>query len=928
MHPRNFGILQDSRDIMYFANAYGVTEYDGVSWRSINMPNGTSGLSLAMDQRKTIFVGSYNELGYLTTDTSGTTVYKSLVHLIPPKEEQVANVYNVSAYLDGVVFQTAQALYLYRHGKFKVIPHATKLAEFTYLQKIGEDVYVNEVTKGLEILRNQSLELVPGGELLKNMYVKELLPLMGDSLLVLEKNGLFVFDHQKVTPLNARTNEILKKQKLTHALYLQNGNIAVTTYSAGLYIISKNGEIIKHINQDSGLRSNSIHDAYTDKTGGLWLAQDNGITYLEINSPFSYITDVNGIQGMGYAATIFNHKLYLGTSQGLYFSEMGKDQFRKVNNISGQIWQLAVIDNTLICCQQEHAYQVDANHAREIVSNMDWTGNWKMISLLNKPGFALKGTYEGFQLYQKTGGQWHFVRKLAGFDESSRVFVQDKDGVIWMCHGNQGMYRITLADDLSKIETAVNYSVKKGFAPDYFHEVALINDQIIFSSTSGPYVLEPIHGNMIKHVGMESVLGKGLYLNKLIQYPDKNIWCFTGNDVYVYRYNKATGKQVRDNGHALKKVSGELVGSFEIVYPLTTNRSIIGSQDGFIIYDLNASAGKVKDKFKVEIRKIELNYNKDTILFGGTQLKTKQINEWPYTFNKLRFSYAAFFYENTKDTKYQYELTAANETATEWSTWTGNTQVDLANLYEGHYVFHVRAKNIYGEISNEANYAFTILPPWYRSVWAYLFYILLFCFAGFNVYKFVKQRFELQKQKLEDEKQKELLLLEQKHITERLQNEKELIALRNNKLEAEVVLKNNELASLATTVTLKTEFLSHLKDKLETINKDSSQANGLVFKEVIKTIDQDLDFDDNWSRFQLHFDELHHNFLHRLREAYPKLNPSWLLLCAYIRMNKSNKEIASHMNISVAGVEKRKYRLREKLELDNDEKLADFIGRF
>ena len=152
--------------------------------------------------------------------------------------------------------------------------------------------------------------------------------------------------------------------------------------------------------------------------------------------------------------------------------------------------------------------------------------------------------------------------------------------------------------------------------------------------------------------------------------------------------------------------------------------------------------------------------------------------------------------------------------------------------------------------------------------------------------------------------------------------------MRNAKLEADMVLKNHELASLATTVTQKTEFLSQLKDKLEIIHKDSDNTDQTVFKEVIKTIDQDLDFDDNWSKFQIHFDELHHNFLHRLREKYPKLNPSWLLLCAYIRMNKSNKEIAALMNISVAGVEKRKYRLREKLGMAEEEKLSDFISTF
>ena len=55
------------------------------------------------------------------------------------------------------------------------------------------------------------------------------------------------------------------------------------------------------------------------------------------------------------------------------------------------------------------------------------------------------------------------------------------------------------------------------------------------------------------------------------------------------------------------------------------------------------------------------------------------------------------------------------------------------------------------------------------------------------------------------------------------------------------------------------------------------------------------------------------------------LKPGDLLLCAYIKVGKSNKEIASILNITVSGVEKKRTRLKEKLALDHETSLSGFI---
>ncbi len=932
MHPRNFNIAENKNGLLYFGNAYGVIEYDGNTWRNIPLTNGNSGLSLCLGANGNMYVGSDNELGFLTTNNIGSTVYQSLSSLLPKSESTIGGVEQVLAQDNQIIYTTFGGLYLYDQHSIRVIKPSQTGSCFQFSKKINGEIYIQESAKGLLELRNGTLQLTHGGACFKNGTVKDLLPLNENKLLVLKEDGLFVFDHTTLVPLNEATNQQLKKSHLSHALLLQNKNYLITTIDNGFFIVNSSGVILKHVSVNNGLQSNTINDAYLDSRGGLWLALDNGITYVEINTPFSFIGSTSGIMGMGYAAAVFNGKLYVGTSQGLFYTpwenEHAEHVFKPVANISGQIWNLAIIDNTLLCCQNENTFQIHNTSARKITGQNDYEGHWKIAALQNKSGYAIKGTYEGFQLYRFEKGQWIFSHKIKGFAESCRTFTQDEKGNLWMCHGNKGLYKIIISDDLQSITTAVNYSTLKGYAPDFFNEVTLIDNRVVFSADDGPYLFDPTKDAFVKHVTLEQKIGKGKYLNKLIQDDKGNIWVFSGNDIFLYE-NKSTENNVAAQ-NILKKITGELVGSYEFVMPIDERIAIIGSQEGFIFFNVKEK-NRVKRSYTTLLRKIESSYNNDTLLFGGNVFDSSVSNTaytWDYTLNSLRFSYAALCYENSEKLKYQYALHTKNDADIHWSNWSSNTQVEFSTLWEGDYTFSVRAKNSYDEISEEEHFSFSLLPPWYRSPLAYFCYLLIVLLASALFYKYIKTRFQKQKEKLVEEKKKELRLQEQNHATEKLKNEKELIQLRNEKLEADMVSKNNELASLATTITQKTEFLSHLKDKLEIIHKDTEHSENDVFKAIIKTIDQDLDFDDNWANFQVHFDQLHHNFLHRLRNQLPKLNPSWLLLCAYIRMNKSNKEIASHMNISVAGVEKRKYRLREKIGLDAEEKLSDYIVNF
>ncbi|MGB5264155.1 MAG: LuxR C-terminal-related transcriptional regulator, partial [Lutimonas sp.] len=98
-----------------------------------------------------------------------------------------------------------------------------------------------------------------------------------------------------------------------------------------------------------------------------------------------------------------------------------------------------------------------------------------------------------------------------------------------------------------------------------------------------------------------------------------------------------------------------------------------------------------------------------------------------------------------------------------------------------------------------------------------------------------------------------------------------------------------------------------------------------LIKPVIKIIDKSLNHDDDWEFFQEAFNNADKDFLQRVKNEYPNLTPNDLRLCAYLRLNLSSKEIAPLLNISYKSVEIKRYRLRKKMELSNEDNLVERI---
>jgi DNA-binding CsgD family transcriptional regulator len=172
---------------------------------------------------------------------------------------------------------------------------------------------------------------------------------------------------------------------------------------------------------------------------------------------------------------------------------------------------------------------------------------------------------------------------------------------------------------------------------------------------------------------------------------------------------------------------------------------------------------------------------------------------------------------------------------------------------------------------------------------------------AYFINKKYRDYYQRQREKLIDENN---LLLEIKE----LENEQQLMKIRNEQLTRDVDSKNKELAVSTMNLIKKNELLALIKEDLK---KTSEEGNRNV-KSVITTINKNINEEDTWNVFKEAFDSADKDFLKKVKAAHPSLTPNDLRLCAYLRLNLSSKEIAPLLNISVRSIEIKRYRLRKK----------------
>ncbi|AZI23926.1 transcriptional regulator [Pedobacter sp. G11] len=913
---QNWSIAKDNKGVMYFGNAEGLLTFDGKYWQKYQMPNRQIVRSVATDQNGKIYTGGFGEFGYWAY-LNNKLSYKSLTSLLPKGVKVSDEIWKIYVDWDRVIFQSFSRIFIYKNEKIEIIKAPSS---FLFLHKVNNRYLIEVLDKGLFELSGSKLTYIPNSDKLGKQGILSILPYKQNGLIIgTSKNGLFTYDGKNFTPLLTPANNYLKTFQLNNGVKLLDKYYAYGTILNGLIIIDENGTVVQRINKSSGLQNNTVLSIYADNEQNLWTGLDNGIDRIELNSPLYFYFDKTGQFGTVYSSIIFKDKIYLGTNQGLFYSDWSKNSelvpfnFRLIPNSQGQVWELAILNNELICGHNNGTFKVVGDQITWISTI---SGGWTIKKSSSNPNYFIQGTYIGLSLYKNTSAGLKFSNKILGFGEPSRFIEQDHKGDIWVAHAYKGLYKLTLNSDYTKVTSTKYFDERNGLPGNYNINIFNLENRIVFSSDRGFYTYDELSNRFTPYDVLNKSLGSFATSNKIISAGNRKYWFIDHGKTSLVSFSEPGKIEIDSNQFSL--LDGRMVQYYENISQISNAIYLISVDDGFVIYNSTLNQSIQKRKLPaVLIRRIEDITDKYfTISETGNSSSETEI---PNSRNNIRISFALPYYRQAK-IKFQYYLEGYSK---DWSDWSIATQKDFTNLSSGTYTFKVRAKLDDTSVGDTTSFEFTILRPWYFNNLAILIYLVLVII----IVIFGKRAYET-KLKRDSQKISDKLKAEQDEILrqEAEINEKQIIKLQTEKLQAELASKNRELANSAMTLVYKNELLQKLSGEITKLKDESGKKlSEDQTRKIQKVINDGMNDERDWNLFENSFNEAHESFFKKLKAQHPDLVPNDLKLCAYLRMNMSSKEMSSLLNISLRGVEIRRYRLRKKLEVPHDKNLTEFL---
>lgn len=924
---QTWDIDQDSKGRMYFANNEGLLTYDGTFWKLHPLPNKTIMRSIAIDEKGIIYAGGQGEMGYFVPNERGFLKYISLTPLLPAKERSFADIWDIEIIGESVFFRASDRMIM--ELKNKAISLHPPISGWQFMKKMGNVLYAQDQQNGLYLYQNNAWRPAANNQLLAGSIISGMIQTGKESSLILTYNrksltlsrdSLFINNSFQLPPSDFNFFKVTSMNK---------GEFVAATTAEGCLIMKNDGKFVQKISRKEGLQNNNVISVFLDKDKNLWAGLNNGISFIAYNSAIKYITPNKENEAAGFSTKIFNNKLFIGSSDGCYAAELypqNKDlsflrsNFSLVGNSSGQVWRLEEVNQHLLMGHNNGCFDILDNQAKLISKDAGWT--FLPTSPVPPTKNILTGTYSGLKMLSFTDGQFNDKGNLEGLYESLRFIISDSEGNIWASHPYRGIYKISISADRKKYSTRL-FTEKDGLPFNLDNHVFKIKNRVIFGTNAGAYEFDSPNNRFVPSGFLQPIIGN-TEVRYMYEDGQGNIWFCSGKKTGMIDF---AGGSTNPKPIFFPEITGQILSGFENIYAFDNSNIFIGSEKGVI--HLNYEKYKTsKLTLKMMLGNVRAIGKTDSTIFGGyfnlglsadAKDDRKSTISLPSNFNAYHFEYSSTGFGIQKNIEYSYRLEGYEKN---WSNWSNKTEKDYTNLPAGNYVFHVKAHDNLGNESDEINYRFSIQAPWYKSIWAYLFYLII---LGLGIRKYsVWQKKKLLRQKSIYEKKQRQMSIE--HQLEIEQNEKEIIRLKNEKLEAEIMLKTKELADTSMQLVERSDALSKVKEELQKLYKNTNENH-----DIKKTIHLLNDIEKNsasWEKFAVHFDEINNNFLKNLKSHFPKLTNTDLKVCAYLQLNLASKEIAQLMNITVRGVEISRYRLRKKLGLNTDQSISEFLDQY
>ncbi|MBS9525726.1 response regulator [Litoribacter alkaliphilus] len=797
-HQTVYSILQDNQGFMWFGTKDGLNRFDGSRFKvfkhdpkTTNSLGNSTILSLFEDNAQRLWVGTAEGLyiydpekesftPFDIKDENGHTVTGPILAI---EEDHYGNIWMGSSTQGLFRFHqpSGKLTYLYHHPDNPGSLASGSISSLTIDQQ--GTVWVGILGSGVQkyIPANETFEVYwDQNQALKQDLIFDLYD-YGKELLIGTKNGGL----KRLNKATRKMEDVLVRDHDQNPLLIRDilrdsrNQLWICT-ELGIFKYDPLQGDYQHIQQDANdsysISDNATYSIYEDKEGGIWIGTYfGGINYLPDNTKqfekYYPISNKNSISGRRVREMVEDEEgnIWIGTEDaGLnkfnpktkkvtHFSYGNGNRQLSYHNIHGlmnhnnKLWisshsmdlRLDLLDlNTL------EVQKVNQSKIQNPLYDSDIFSIYK-----DSKSQIWIGTISGVYRVDEATLTFDFVEEI-GIPFTLDI-LEDSMGQLWFATTNHGL--IKLDPTTKSIQT---YWHEKNNANSLPHNSVLSlkldhQGQLWVGTEGGGLAKFRSKSDDFETYGLEEGLPSQV-IYKILEDDLQQLWLSTSNGLVQF---EPTSKSFK----VFHKSTGLLSDQFNYKSGLKAKDGTLyfGSLNGFIAFNPKTFTEK-KFNPPVVLTGIKL-FNKNIPIGEADSPLNKSVTKTNilklnHDQNSLGFSFAALGYTGMDSWSYAYKLEGFDKS---WQTLDQNQEINYSHLPPGKYRFRVKTSHTAeANPTAEASLQIEILPPFYKTGWAYILYVMLLAGLAYWFFSNYRRKIHLKHQEslkeLENEKEREI----------------------------------------------------------------------------------------------------------------------------------------------------------------------------
>jgi ligand-binding sensor domain-containing protein/serine phosphatase RsbU (regulator of sigma subunit) len=698
-------IIEDSKGNMWFGSSGGgVSKFDGNNFMHISEDHGLpykKVVSIIEDSKGNMWFGTYG---------GGVSMFDG-EHLITYSTEQGLSdeiVRQVTEDDQGnILIGTRNGLNVFDGESFKIYNSESGFSNnivWTVEQLSDGEIWLG-TGKGINVWKNDSIysfsDKFGATSTLAESIIEDT---EGNIWIASRSSGLVKYDGKSITKYG--DEEGIPEENLTDVFQSKNGDFWMSFWGAGFGRADMKN--LEHFSEDRGLKNQKAFAMALDSNDNIALATQAGVEIIKNNQVFNLSTEqglgMNRVYDVLYDNTgklwmgVYRHGVYVWDGKELLF--IGKDQGLSADvarcfhqDQTGAMWVGTygggvnkITDSTITTYSEDEG--LSSTYIMSITEENDGT-----IWLAGKNGIS-KFDGDSFTNYSKKEGISDLVGWCSFIDSKGNVWFGTSDGIT--IYDGVEFSQITVEDGICN-------EIVRSIEEDEDHNIWVTTDGGVNILTPKSEEENNLDFDIVSLGKLDGLKGLTHYLGSTAMTSDsKYLWLGGGSSVSRLDLQKFT---------------------VNVDTPLV-DISRIDINQNFVDYRLL--------EYPDYARSLGLDEN-----IGGTFesihpfKNTPNSLTLPYEDNHLTFWFSGHEWNANHKINFSYTMEGLDDG---WSELSTEYRADYRNIPHGTYTFKVKAigeANVWSE-TNE--FTFTILPPWYHTLWARSIYILLgvLLIFGFN----------------------------------------------------------------------------------------------------------------------------------------------------------------------------------------------------